>query len=381
MLTHERLVELYRQLREENVLSVYLDVDQHDPAERTKWRRRLEQEVARRRKQLNGNSERQEFEEAWSRIREELEGFDAFVPQKGWVGFATPGQLWYAEDLPVRMPDGVYWEKGMRVAPYVRGLKQERPVVVALMDSQRGRLFRYREGELSEVEDVRADTFVGDLSDVGMSKQGTTRTGIRGETSADHAQRILGVSADRMLKHLMDRVGEAAGPHGFVVIGATTEVAARAHAMLPKALQSRALEAPPLHIEMKDSEVREAAEHYASLLTERHQEELLTQVVDAARSGGRACLGREETERALQEMRVDTLLLSRSFIRDHADAADRCVGAALAQDAAVEEHSQLAADRLDREGEGVAARLRFTIRQNGDRPGSHTPGDETPHHP
>ena len=93
MLTHERLVELYRQLREENVLSVYLDVDQHDPAERTKWRRRLEQEVARRRKQLNGNSERQEFEEAWSRIREELEGFDAFVPQKGWVGFATPGQL------------------------------------------------------------------------------------------------------------------------------------------------------------------------------------------------------------------------------------------------------------------------------------------------
>jgi peptide subunit release factor 1 (eRF1) len=84
-------------------------------------------------------------------------------------------------------------------------------------------------------------------------------------------------------------------------------------------------------------------------------------VVDAAGAGGLAAFGREETLRALDEMRVDTLLLSRSFILQQPDLADRCVGAALAQDAAVEELSEEGAARLDRGG-GIGARLRYRVR-------------------
>jgi hypothetical protein len=42
MLTHDRLVELSRELQHESVLSVYIDGNQHDPAERNKWRTQLE---------------------------------------------------------------------------------------------------------------------------------------------------------------------------------------------------------------------------------------------------------------------------------------------------------------------------------------------------
>lgn len=362
MLTRAELVELYRELQDETVLSVYLDADQHDPAQRTMWRRRLEGLLSECKRQI-GDDGRGTFEEAWARLDEKLRDHDAFLPGKGWVGFATADRLWYAEEVPVPMPDLVRWEPGIRVAPYVRGLKQERSVVVVLADSQRARVFEYRDGAVDEFSDLRADTFLGDLSDVGQRKRSAHRTGLRGETATDQAQRILEVSTERMIKELLQLLAERVGDEGFLVLGGTPETVKRMAEAVPRSLVSRTVERPSLHVEMSPPQVREAVEAAASELTERRQTELLEEVVDQARAGGRACLGREETEKALQEMRVDTLLLSRRFIADQPDLADRCVGTAFAQGAEVEELGEAVGAHLDEEGEGIAARLRFTVRK------------------
>lgn len=368
MLTHDKLVELYRELQDEHVLSIYLDGDQHDPAERTKWRKQLESLVAQCRNALEERpeEERDGFEKAWERLNDELRGFEAFIPAKGWVGFATADAVRYAEQVPVPMSSLARFEKGIRVAPYIRGLKQERPVVMVLVDSQKARVFEYRDGEMEEVTDLRADTFIGDLTDVGTRKRAVSNTGVRGETSTDQAQRILEVSSDRMLKELVTVLVERTGDHGYLVIGGTPEMVKQASDAVPKSVQDRVLEQPSLYLGMTLPEVKDAADAAASELTRRRQEEILSTVVDTARAGGRACLGRKETERALREMRVDTLLLSRSFIQEDPDFADRCVGSAFAQDAAVEELSEEGAATLDSEGDGIGARLRFKIRQNGD---------------
>lgn len=363
MLTRDELVELYRELEDETVLSVYLDADQHDPAQRTLWRRRLDGLLSECRRDV-GNDGQRTFEEARTRLDEKLRDYDAFLPGKGWVGFATSEQLWYAEEVPVPMPDLVRWEPGIRVAPYVRGLKQERSVVVVLADSQRARVFEYRDGAMDEFSDLRADTFLGDLSDVGQRKRSAHRTGLRGETATDQAQRILEVSTDRMIKELLQVLAERAGDHGFLVLGGTPETVKRMAEAVPRSLAARTLEKPSFHVEMSPPQIREAVEAAASELTERLQSTLLEEVVDQARAGGRACLGREETEQALREMRVDTLLLSRHFIADHPDLADHCVGTAFAQGAGVEELGEAVGARLDEEGEGIAGRLRFTIRND-----------------
>lgn len=382
MLSHDKLMDLYRQLKQEKVLSVYLDVDQHDPAERKKWRTRLEHEVSRRRKELDGDAgERRRFDEAWTRLRERLDDFDGFVPEKGWVGFATPEQVWYAENVPVPMPDGVFWNEGMRVAPYVRSLKHERPVVALLVDSRRARIFRYIAGDVTEVQDVRADTFMGDLTDVNVSKRAASNSGVRGETGTEKARQALDVSFDRMLNEALQVVMELLGSQGFLVVGGTTEAGSAALHKVPKQARPRALEMPSLHLEMSAPEVREALDGAASALHRKYQGELLEQVIEAGGAGGRACLGAEATERALEEMRVDTLLLSRGFIRDQLDAADRCVGAALAQGAAVEELGAEEAERLDREGGGIGARLRYVIQANGDAPEQGSAGDESDYRP
>jgi hypothetical protein len=371
MLTESGLVELYRDLKDAPVLSVYVDADQHDPAERDAWRRRLEREVAdaRRRAEIEGD-DLAEFDAAWGHLRGELEPFNGFVPGRGWVGFATPASVRYAEAVPVTMPDLVRWEPGIRVAPYVRGLKQHRPVVLVLADRMRARVLIYRSGEIEEPEDLRADTDVGDLTDVGTHKRayqtrdpaglGTT-SGVRGETATDQAQRIMEVESERMWKSLVRTMLRYADGDGLMVLGGTPDTVGRLAELVPEVARPRVLQRTALHLGLTLPELRDAAEQAAHELTERMLEGLVDEVVDRARSSGRAVLGREATEKALLGMRVDTLVLSRTFRAGAPDFADHCVGTALLQNARVEEASGTGGDRLDQEAGGIGARLRYRL--------------------
>ncbi len=358
MLTHDELMEYYRELREKQVLSVYLDTDQHDPAKRNVWKTTLGHQLDAIRSTLS-DEERDAFEEAVKRVREHLDDFETFVPNRGFVAFATPERVRYAETVPVPMPDLARWEPGVRAAPYLRALGQERPVVLVLLDARHARVFLRQNGALDEVEGFRADTSLGDLSDIHTGKRPTTRSGVRGQTSTDAAQRLLEVSSERMVKTLVDAVVRQVGDHGFLIVGGTPERVSKVANAVPKGIGSRVHEAPSLHVGMSTSEVREAIEAIAGRMRRDYQHELLTLVLEQARSGGRACLGREETERALHGMAVDMLLISRTLVEREPDYADAMVGIAFAGGAHLEEVQDAASDVLDREAEGLAARLRF----------------------
>lgn len=361
MLDRADLVRLYRDLRDRPVLSVYLDVDQHDPAQRRAWRTRLENEVSNEARRIsNGGGDDEGFRSALDHLESALQG-DGFMKGRGWVGFATADGLVHHESLPVPMPNLVRWEDGIRAAPYIRGLKRLRRIAVVVADRRRARLFDLAGGDLTELPAVVADQDVGDLSDVGVRKTSTHRSGRRGETATDQAQRVLEENAERMWKATVERVGELAGSEGFIVVGGTPEAVGRVQSLLPARLEERTEASTHLHLDMSPSEVREAVSGVAAALNQRLQGELVDGVVDQARSGGNGVLGRDETVEALRQMRVDTLLVSRSFLRDDPELADRCVGTALAQDAEVEEVSGLGADRLDSEGDGMGARLRYRL--------------------
>lgn len=364
MLSRTKLTELYRALRDEFVLSVYVDGEATNPAERLAWRKRLDQsiaKVARGLEEAEDSDGKVAFGEALALLDQELGKVDSFIPDRGWVGFATPERMCYASAVPVPMPDLVRWERGVRVAPYVRALKQQRPVVLALVDSQHARIFRYRDGRLGEADSLEADTFMGDLSEVGSAKRASTNTGRRGDTATDAARRFRLVEAERLMKRVASAVAERAGDSGFAVIGGTPEAIGHAVEMLPKSLGDRIIQQPSLRLDMSDAEVRAAAEESASTLSGQFHGRLLDEVMDLARASGRGVLGREGTEQALREQRVETLLMSRSFVRSDPDYADRCVGAAFEQQADAVELSDPASARLDGEAGGVAARLRYVL--------------------
>lgn len=363
MLTQNELVDLYRNLQGTKVLSVYLDADQTDPANRGVWRTVLEGEVARVSRSLNGHEDM--FQQAWARVEKELRGAETgFLPGRGFVAFATADELAYVEQLPISTRTLVRWEDGIRAAPYIRALKQQRPITVVLADKVHARIFTYQGAELVEEEGTEADTDLGDLSDVGVRKSPSRNSGVRGETSTDQAQRVLEESTDRMLKGLVSELDSKVTDDGLLILGGTPEVVRTLGQMLPKRLQDRSTEQPSLHLRLSLNELRDAVRQIASDFTAARQMELVQEVLDAARAGGNGTYGPEDTEKALREMRVDMLLLSRDFVWDRSDYADKCVGTAFSQGATVVEVGGAAGERLQEEGGGIAARLRYRLQED-----------------
>ncbi len=368
MLNRDQLADLYRGLQTEKVLSVYVDGVGKDPAARRVWRRRLEHEMEREEDRLGlaDPEEMEAFKKAQATILKELDTYQAFLPGKGFVAFVTPGGIRHQESLPVQVPNLVRWEAGPRLAPYIRGLKQLRPMVTALVDGRRSRVFVYKEGTLDEVSDLRADTFLGDLTDPAAPQRASHHSGTRGETATDAAQKYLEVGTDRMLKEAKEIILQRAGTEGFVLLGGDREVVAALLSHLPGGMEERILENSSLFVDMSLPDVRAATAEGASALAKRRQEALLDQVLEQTRAGGRGCLGGEDTVRALDEGRVDILILSRSFVEANADFADQCVGKAFQQSAEVRVLSAAPGDRLDKEGGGLGARLRYRLDGGGE---------------
>lgn len=364
MLTRDQLAELYHGLVQQRVLTVYVDGVGKDPAQRRVWRRRLEQELEREEHRLQRTDPQRldDFKAAEARVLKELNGYQASLPAKSWVAFATADALPYVESLPVRVQTLVRFEMGPRVAPYIRGLKQLRPMAIALVDSRRGRIFLYKEGQVEEVEDLRADTFLGDLLDPAAPQRTGRYSGSRGETATDAAQRYLEEGTARMLRRVREVCMDLAKPDGFLLIGGDQEALAALRSLLPKGMDTRVLENPSLYVEMPIPEVKAAAAEGASALSKLRQITLLNQITEQAYSGGNGSLGAEETVRALREGRVDILALSRGFVEANPDLADQCVAEAFEQGAEVRVFSGEPAERLDEEGGGVGARLRYRWR-------------------
>jgi hypothetical protein len=149
MLSQLQLVTLYRSLREKRVLSVYIDGSATDPAVPRPWRVPLDDALKDLRKWLADSShvERATFDGCVGVLEQQLAEFDASVGAPGWVAFINSGdESCVAHQLPVAVPTLAVWSTGPCLAPYMRALKETRPVIVAVADARKAEMYRYTLG-------------------------------------------------------------------------------------------------------------------------------------------------------------------------------------------------------------------------------------------
>lgn len=364
MLTREKLVALERKLRDEWVLSVYLEATVHDPAERGAWRVKLDNSLAVIRSSLDDapHEEREAFAVAAAQLHDLLAPVTGALRSAGWVGFVTPTAVAYSEGLPVSMPTLVTWERGVRIAPYVRALKQHRPVVVAVVDTQRARLFRYHLGRLDTLETLHTHPVSGPFDHMGDAPPPGFHGGVRGSTGTDASQRMLREALRRMLADAAARIVALAGDDGWIAIGGTPHPAQALTALVARSedLKQR-VATPPLHVWSTDAEITRVAAETAGALRGRRDLMVMTAFLEGSPREPLGATGQAEIRRALRVGAVRELLVTGRFLDEFASAGERLVRAALDQGADLEEVSGTAADRLDALCGGVAARLRFPV--------------------
>jgi hypothetical protein len=153
MLTRVQLAALHRSFRNEPVLSVYIDGVATDPASQHAWRVVVDHRFNDLRLWLAdaSHAERAALERSIQLLEVELAPLAGGVGAPGWVAFIGAGRLREAHRLPAPVPTLAVWSTGLCVAPYMRALKQTRPVVVAVADARKVDLYYYCVGKLDRI--------------------------------------------------------------------------------------------------------------------------------------------------------------------------------------------------------------------------------------
>jgi stalled ribosome rescue protein Dom34 len=254
----------------------------------------------------------------------------------------------------------VEWATGPCVAPYACAVARHRPVIAAVVDRRRARLHRWQGGAVEPLETLEAEERGRPPSHMGDAPRAGFHTGTRGATGADEADRRREAALQALAAATARRLRAHAGRTAWIVLGGTAEAVAAVQRALPAPLARRALVVPALHDGASDAVVRRAAAEGATLLRTMHDLVEVDELLERYGAAGPAVAGLEPSRRALAEGAVQRLVLSDGFVAAHPAEAERAVRAALDQRADVASVGGSAGERLDRDGGGIGARLRFT---------------------
>lgn len=363
MLTHADLQSLQRDLADTKVLSVYLDTGVTDPAMREAWRAELRNAVREARSHITDHSELAEFDRAAEYLHDPQPSPGGTWGAHGWVAFVAADGLRYVDDLPVTPGTHATWRNGPVIAPYLRALKQLRPVLVALVQSGSAQLFRYAVSRLERIEELEAPGV--DTERAGRptapSMRGGSAAAPRGTTGSDATSRRRRASFDRLVVLLGERLDQLGDNDSWILIGGTREWATIAGEALTRQFVGRMLVSTALGHDASETEIASGAKHAASELRATRGLMLVDQLVEQGGAHARAAVGVPATQRALREHAVDLLLVTPRFIGTHEREVEDFVRATIATGADVEVPSGEAAEHLDRAANGIAARLRFAI--------------------
>src|SRR5690348_11110488 len=234
MLTRLQLRDLVRALEDTRVLTIYHDARVTDPAMRRAWRPAIASALRPLRAGLRSERERAAFDRAAAFLNDPVPSLDGVWGAPGWVAFlAATGPL-YTGELPVHPTTLAVWRDGPAIAPYVRALKQRRPVIVALVDSRSVRFYRYAWGTLASLPDA---TIAVEPHREGSAApavpRGISHPAPRSAVSSELTRRRRLASFQRLVAPMVQRLTELAGDDGWILIGGTREWARLAGDALP----------------------------------------------------------------------------------------------------------------------------------------------------
>ncbi|HEY0970270.1 MAG TPA: hypothetical protein VGE02_04745 [Gemmatimonadales bacterium] len=362
MFTLPDVQALVRDLSATNVLSVYLETRVTDPAMRDAWRPTLANALRDVGAGLSGD-ERPEFERARAVLEEAMPRLGGVWGAEGWVAFVTADGTYQAVDVPTHCPTLVAWREGPVIAPYMRVLKELRPVIVALVDLDSARIYRYAWGDLDMLPEMSlsADEHPAAGIAPGPERRGQSVPAPRSATGTERGQRRQEAAFESLAATLAERLAELADEEGWILVGGSREWARVAGEALPARLTGRVMVSDTLDHDATDAQITEAAQHAATALRAAHGQALLDSLLQDAGAPGLSASGVPSVQRALKRRAVDLLLLSPAFMHDEAEAAEDAVRATLLQGGDVEVLSGDAAARLDETAHGVVAKLRFAL--------------------
>jgi peptide chain release factor subunit 1 len=326
------------------VLSLYLNLDPTEfatPSARATAVRSLLDEADRRIRDLDdlSHQDKLDLRSAFERAKAVLEDGPPTEGAHSVAVFAAEPDLFEVLKLPRALPNRVAIRSSPLVAPLASVARRER-WCVALVNRRDARIFRGSQDGLREVEQIH-DLVFGQHDQGGWS-QARYQRGIEKEKD-DHLKH----TAEALMNHFK------LGPFEGLLVGGPREVVADFESKLHRYLAERLAGRIDVDVEHSNPDrVLDAAQPCFEDLEDEHEADALE------RLGAAGVCGLDEVLAALEERRVETLVVDATRLERLDEPTEAAIELTIQQSAEILAVRRRREELLERAG-GIAALLRF----------------------
>jgi hypothetical protein len=346
----------------ERTLTLFVNVDNATPENQASvpaWKIWVRDQLESLGKQVASTDSR-----GWESIRERVTSFvKSYTPsEKTLVIFASEDDITTYE-LPMRLDENQIALGRPQVGHLLWLIDEYEPYLLVLIDQEKARFFvtylgsvGFQGGLDSDVEqyDFQERTVMSPLSTGGEGGA------VRGGSGVDDHEKMLEEFRSRFYRQVAERVGQLQAKHQTdrIIIGGSEQAAHALKTHLREDIQKHVIGLVSVPLHETPEQILQRVQPMALAFERKQEFELVTQVIDFAKSGGRGALGREAVSEALEMQRIETLILIWPSANEQAD--NELAFRALQLNSNVELVHGEAAALLHDEGD-VAARLYYTL--------------------
>ena len=312
MIRH-RDVEQLQQLSQApgKTLTVYLDVDQTNPANR---KRQFETHLKDLLKQLRASHpDDEELAQACGEVEEITKRIE---PTGRTLVLARHRKLGvtFRKVIRIGLPSFAYWSNGAFLRPLLEALDEHERFGIVLVDQKRARLFTVFLGDIEEHKDLISQIPPRPDAPTADKLRSQSRMERHNDESVSTHVRLVAGEISRLMEHLeVDRL----------IIGGNVGVASELARALPKRLRGRLIEVLPIPLAASTDDIRARASEVQTRLERAEELEVVRELLKEVRKGGRAVAGLSATLEAINEGRVWKLVYLQGLALD-GGVCDHC---------------------------------------------------------
>lgn len=341
------------------VLSLYLDVDPgylQNQAATPAWRIWFRNELRR----LEGEIGDRDALRIWQPIRERAEAYiDGYKPEsKGLVIFAHSDGL---ETLHLPLPVENMGGYGQPlVTPLFWKLDEFERYLIVLADQQEARFMTAYLGTVDDQERMEIELDEYDFGQKTINPATSYGKELNQGSNREAFNDMVSEHRNRFLRDVVDHIGQLRETYQTerIILGGAEETAHAIRRLMNDRLSQEVVALLPIPIKTPGHEVLTRIQPAAHDYERQFEDGLIEDVINMAKSGGRAALGRDDVLKAVEEQRVEMLIAPWPLTDEY--LLHTLPEKMLHSSAELELVHGDAAERLNAEG-GLAARLYYAL--------------------
>jgi hypothetical protein len=346
----------------EHTLSLYLNVN---PAERENqastpaWRIALKNAL----KDIESNLTDEQALKTWKDVRARAEAqLEFYQPDaRTLVLFVSPDNE-FTYSLPITLENRASFGKPL-VTPLLWAIEEYKTYLVIMVDQEKADFFTAYLGSAGIEERMELDLEDYDFGQKTLMPSTAAIAGGFGLTQGSNReayQDMINEHVERFHRDVIARAQALKDQHQVtrIIIGGDEHAAHALHGLMPEKLARSVIRVQPIPMRSAPHQIVPTIAPIALEFERQRELELVQQVIDLAKSGGRGVLGRDKVLEALGQQRVELLIAP--WPMDDTTLATELPLSASESSASIELVHGEAAELLQAEG-GLAARLYYTI--------------------